>query len=306
MRRNIVLLIFMMSVLTSFGYSLNSLRNMVSNGVWMSNSPIESIYLESFEEWDGSTVDWLPADWTEIVSNEDYRLNNDGVFTWHVGQQKNNKPYPVDGQFYANIYYAYETLEDGTTVDLPQDEWLITPTYDIKSEDIFKFSLGFSPLFLYNLNNEYIDWGKMEFRERFISATIKVYIREVDSVNDIKSEWIELLDISNSWNDVSLEDLFNNYLDATFYQYELDLSDYADKSVELAFRYVGMYGNTMELDAIYIDRVVNDVSVIENDPISFDVYGIDGRCVLKNVNYSDIENLPKGIYIINKEKVLVR
>ena len=197
-------------------------------------------------------------------------------------------------------------MEDGTTVDLPQDEWLITPTYDIKSEDIFKFSLGFSPLFLYNLNNEYIDWGKMEFRERLISATIKVYIREVDSVNDIKSEWIELLDISNSWNDVSLEDLFNNYLDATFYQYELDLSDYADKSVELAFRYVGMYGNTMELDAVYIDRVVNDVSVIENDPISFDVYGIDGRCVLKNVNYSDIENLPKGIYIINKEKVLVR
>ena len=114
-------------------YSLSELRSMIHKNESNVYNQVETQqkYFESFEAWDGQTVDWLPDGWSEIISDESYVSSNDGVFTWHVGKEKNNKPFPVDGQYYANIYYAYKLSEEDKSIDLPQDEWLITPTLSL-------------------------------------------------------------------------------------------------------------------------------------------------------------------------------
>ncbi len=264
-------------------------------------------FFESFEAWDGQTADWLPDGWSEIISDESYVSSNDGVFTWHVGKDMNNKPLPVDGKFYANIYYAYKLSEEGKTIDLPQDEWLITPAFDIIAGDVFKFSLGYSPMFLFDMNNENINWSKMDFVNRLPSTTMKIYIREIDEISSEVGEWVEILNIYDEWVNTSLEELFNTYSNSEFFRYEIDLSDYSGKSIQVAFRYVGMYGNTMELDAISIENNSQDgIESINADNELLTVYGIDGVELLRNATTDDLNVLSKGIYIINGKKVVIR
>ena len=45
---------------------------------------------------------------------------------------------------------------------------------------------------------------------------------------------------------------------------------------------------------------------IENEaPASFDIYNLQGVCVLRNASIDDLRSLPKGIYIANQRKYLV-
>ena len=309
MRKLYLFLLLAVVCVSANAYSLRDLRSKILKNESNLYNQVEAQqrYFESFEAWDGQTVDWLPDGWSEIISDESYVSSNDGVFTWHVGEEMNNKPYPVDGKYYANIYYAYELSDDGKTIDLPQDEWLITPTFDIVKGDVFKFSLGYSPMFLFNMNNENVNWGKMDFVNRLPSTTMKIYVREIDNISSEEGEWIEILDIYDQWVDTSFEDLFNLYFNSEFFHYEIGLSDYSGKSVQVAFRYVGMYGNTMELDAISIENNNQDsIESVSSDNELLTVYGIDGVELLRNATRDDLNMLSKGIYIINGKKVVIR
>lgn len=291
-----------LSALTLFGVanaaSLTDLREKILC-VSPSQEPgeQENRFFESFEAWDNTTTDWLPADWTEIVSDKRYEEMNDGVFTWHVGTQSGTTPFAIDGSNYAVIYYAYEKDAEGKTIDLPQDEWLIIPPQQIISGDHLNFYLGYSPMFLFDMNNENINWSNMDFITRKPSATLKVCVRESET-----DEWTEIFDIYNEWEDTSLEELFNNYMDSQFRQYDFDLSDYAGETIEIAFRYVGKYGNTMEIDAVSIK---NDVPAQNDTPTyTISVSPLPGEITkeqmasfvitFEGVNY--IEFNPMGVY----------
>ena len=205
-----------------------------------------SDYFEGFEGWDGTTSDWLPEGWTEQHSSEKMVSLSDGVFTWHVGRQRHYMPYPPEGQNYAVIYYAYEYDENGDTYDIPQDEWLFSPTYKVSETTKLSLSIGYSPMYLFDLNNENVNWGKNEFINRKPSTVLKIYLRSNGG------EWKMLHDLYDEWDEKSLSELFNNYFDADFYNYEFDLSEYAGTDVQVAFQFVGMYGNTMAIDEFKI------------------------------------------------------
>ena len=171
---------------------------------------------EGFEGWDYVMADWLPEGWTEENSNEDIFLLNNGAFTWHVGTQSGYLPNAPEGYNYALIYYAYDYDDTGKKFDLPQDEWMISPSYTVGANSTLSFFVGYSPLYLFDLNNENINWGKMEFIDRKPSTTLKIYIRSNGG------EWVMLKDLYEEWAETSLNDLFNNYSSVEFRQYRSD------------------------------------------------------------------------------------
>jgi hypothetical protein len=271
---------------------------------------------EGFEGWDYVMADWLPEGWTEENSNEDIFLLNNGAFTWHVGTQSGYLPNAPEGYNYALIYYAYDYDDTGKKFDLPQDEWMISPSYKVTENSTLSFFVGYSPLYLFDLNNENINWGKMEFIDRKPSTTLKIYIRSNGG------EWVMLKDLYEEWAETSLNDLFNNYSNVEFRQLSFDLAEYAGTDVQVAFQFVGMYGNTMEIDAFQItdatvgvDRAFADQRVrpdayIQGGEIVInprgaklvDIYAANAGLVaskkLDGVNSTCIDGLASGLYLL--------
>lgn len=272
---------------------------------------------EGFEGWDYVMADWLPEGWTEENSNEDIFLLNNGAFTWHVGTQSGYLPNAPEGYNYALIYYAYDYDDTGKKFDLPQDEWMISPSYTVGANSTLSFFVGYSPLYLFDLNNENINWGKMEFIDRKPSTTLKIYIRSNGG------EWVMLKDLYEEWAETSLNDLFNNYSNVEFRQLSFDLAEYAGTDVQVAFQFVGMYGNTMEIDAFQItdatvvgvdrafaDQRVRPYACIQGGEIvinprgakSVDIYAANAGLVaskkLDGVNSTCIDGLASGLYLL--------
>ena len=203
---------------------------------------------QDFESWDGTTDDWLPEGWTEVNTNEEQAQMENGIFTWHVESRRPNTSIPdtPDGKAFAIVYYAYGYDENNKKVDLAQDEWLISPAFRAEANDTLSFLLGYSPLYLFDLNNENINWSDWTFKNKKSSTTLKVMVREVGG------EWTELHDLFNEWKDSELKELFDNYSSSTYHLLQLPLGSLADKDIQVAFRFVGKFGNTMELDAICV------------------------------------------------------
>ena len=203
---------------------------------------------ENFESWDGTAADWLPEGWTEINTNAEQAAMEEGRFTWHVATKRQGQtiPAPVEGSKFAIVYYAYATIGESKKEDLAQDEWLVSPVFTAGEEAKLTFQHGYSPLYLFDLNNENIDWGTWTFTNSKPSTTLKVMARETGG------EWTELYDVFNEWKDYGLKDLFDNYSESSYHPTELSLEQFAGKSMQIAFRFVGKYGNTMEIDAVRV------------------------------------------------------
>lgn len=214
----------------------------------VSNSQAQQKLAEDFESWDGTTADWLPEGWTEINTNEEQAQMEGGIFTWHVESRRPNTSIPdtPDGKAFAIVYYAYGYDDNNKKVDLAQDELLISPAFRAEANDTLSFLLGYSPLYLFDLNNENINWSDWTFKNKKPSTTLKVMVREVDG------EWTELHDLFNEWKDSELKELFDNYSSSTYHLLQLPLGSLADKDIQVAFRFVGKFGNTMELDAVCV------------------------------------------------------
>ena len=172
----------------------------------------------------------------------------EGRFTWHVATKRQGQtiPAPVEGSKFAIVYYAYATIGESKKEDLAQDEWLVSPVFTAGEEAKLTFQHGYSPLYLFDLNNENIDWGTWTFTNSKPSTTLKVMARETGG------EWTELYDVFNEWKDYGLKDLFDNYSESSYHFTELSLEQFAGKSMQIAFRFVGKYGNTMEIDAVRV------------------------------------------------------
>ena len=204
-------------------------------------------FQEDFEGWDGETPGWLPDGWTRKVSNDEFLTLEEGRFSWHVGTQINTLPHAVNGDNFAVVYYAHYKDEGGKTVDIPQDEWLITPSFKVGQGDVFSCYLGYSPFFLFDVSGKNVDWGANDFTVRKPSINLHVLIREENG-----GEWVELGNLYDEWKDASFDELFNDYFSSTFKPYEWDLTGYEGKKVQIAFRYEGVVGNTMEIDAVKV------------------------------------------------------
>lgn len=204
----------------------------------------EASLYESFEGWDGQDEDWVPSNWSRIVTADTLK-NFNGNCTWHVSSAVSFGPQPADGNYQATCNAAIQYDDNFNAITYPQDEWLISPEVTVKANEKLMFTAGYSPLFLFNTTTG-VDWTNMKFSKREVSATIKVLVREAGG------EWKQLLDVYDLYKDMDFETLFDDYSDVDNYSYILPLADYVGKKVQVAFRYVGADGNVVGIDAVKI------------------------------------------------------
>ncbi len=226
-------------------------EHMRSAGTVFAAAESQNTLYENFSGWDGSTLDWIPEGWSEINSTEEIKTLRDGRFTWGAIDPAgiSSMPDAIDGKYVMCIYHASYKDDSGKSQDLPQDEWLITPQFTPKADEYLSFYLAYNPLYLFNCSNEYLDFSdsnNIKFKEKVPATTMKIQIREDGG------EWVQLYDVYDDWkNGYDFQELLNNSR-SSYWFYQFGLSDYVGKKVQVAFQFVGIMGNVMELDAVKV------------------------------------------------------
>ena len=209
---------------------------------------------ESFEGWDGENKEWTPDGWSVDIRGEVERKES-----WTPETPVDGLPAAADGDYYYAISYSSNK----------QDEWLISPQVKIEEGMSLSFSVYYSPMYLFNLDEEHVDWNTFSFKgEPVVSATLQVWAQAEGE------EWVMLHDFADDHKNSTLMDLA--YAEpAGLVKKTLGLSVVEGKNARVAFRYVGVDGNTMFIDAIGIGYPALD-GISYMDPFSTLYWGFDG------------------------------
>ncbi len=203
-------------------------------------------YYEGFEGWDGISFDWIPAGWADVSKSdpphtrpaEDWTLN----FTWQVEGSSWGDSAP-EGKYMARIGNAFYTDPDNPnrTIFEEQDEWLISPKVALTDHNMLYFQLGLHPGWLF------INPSTMKFDR--VNNIMEVHISD-----DGGDTWTKLWDCLEAGQQFSDDELWASMssLKSNWIKARIDLSEYAGKTVQVAFRYVGVEGESMLLDAVAI------------------------------------------------------
>jgi len=191
----------------------------------------EATLWESFEDFDAEAeTGWLPDGWTRHRTSDDADIAG----AWIVDEA--DEPEAADGYCYAGINYS----------KTEKDEWLITPEVTVAENQVLSFYVYFSPTYMFNLDEENIDWDNYEFINKVKSAAMDVRV-QVDG-----GEWTVIKDFFEDYKDMSLLDLAYAEMQAMT-KVTLPLTDYVGKTVRFAFCYQGKDGDTWYLDAVSVD-----------------------------------------------------
>lgn len=215
---------------------------------------------EGFESWDGTTKDWLPEGWTEFHGDPIIPTLKDGEYTWHVITPTTSKSLPkaTEGDYYAAIGYA----KNAEGEDIYQDEWLMSPAYHLSEYGgTLDFDVAYSPLFLFLVDDEHIDWAENDFLVRESSADLQLWVRTLGDNGEWNEEWDGMWSLFYDWSMQSLSTLLA--LSGTTFRtnwrtFFVTDDAYKDKTVQFAFRYVGLKGNIVGIDNVrvnYAERV---------------------------------------------------
>lgn len=209
------------------------------------------VLFESFEGWDGTTPDWTPDGWTVEMKGEVERPQS-----WTPSAMSPYLPAPTDGQYYYGISFA----------DDQQDEWLISPTVEIKENMVLSFDAYIDPVYLFSLEN--VDWDTgMFIGDKEVAATLQIWAQAEGE------EWMMLHDYADDYMDMTLEELYMQ-TPTNLIRKTVSLAPVAGKNARIAFRYVGLDGNTMFLDAVAISMPVLE-GVCYMEPFSALYWGFD-------------------------------
>ena len=198
-------------------------------------------FFENFESYDGIQADWLPEGWTEQnKTGAQYDPVTGKNKTWYVQGYTTGT---TDGRYYAWINFDSEK---------EQDEWLISPSFVPGPNEHLFFDLHYSPFYMYYRN---VERGVWDFNFDDPTVTMQVYVS-----NDNGTNWNLLWDAHNT-TDVYTEANINNYTGG-WRELFVSLSNYAGRSIKVAFRYVGKNGDSMALDNIRLDQATPRASYI--------------------------------------------
>lgn len=149
-------------------------------------APDGAVLYESFEGWDGASLDWLPDGWTRQQKAE---LNE----SWTISDASSMAMLgltPSDGDYAFGINYGMD-----------QDEWLISPAVDVPEGMVFTFMAYIDPTFLFSLDN--VDWDNMQFiGEPVVAATLQVMAK-----SEGDDEWTMLHDFVDDYKGMNLDEL---------------------------------------------------------------------------------------------------
>lgn len=211
-------------------------------------APQGFVLFESFEGWDGEDLEWTPEGWTVDMRGEVERSES---WTPCLPNTSFGLPAPADGIYSYAINYS----------EVKQDEWLITPEIEIAEGFNLSYWLYLDPVFLFNLTEESVDWNNMEFiGEPTVSATLQIWAQPAGE------EWIMLHDYVDDYTGMTLLELFDE-TPSGMEKKSMSLDKIAGKKAKIAFRYVGIDGNSMFIDAVGVGYpALEDVSYL--DPFS--------------------------------------
>jgi hypothetical protein len=191
---------------------------------------------ESFENWD-ETQSWLPENWT-WESKTGIGRDNPNYITWFTSASFTGVR-PSDGK-----YFEWINMDVNFEEKQRQDEWLISPPVVPQTNDTLFFDANFNPFWmLFNMESFAIDF---ENPASLLQAMI--------SIDDGKN-WISLwkaIDAYKGYSEAELE--YFLYQDPEWHEIKVSLKDYAGKTVKIAFRYEGLWGDSNGLDRISVSR----------------------------------------------------
>ncbi|MCM1519561.1 MAG: choice-of-anchor J domain-containing protein [Lachnoclostridium sp.] len=190
----------------------------------------DEILFESFEDWDGETLAWVPDGWTIESNGDETELSE----KWTPTAASSFLPPPTDGDYYFGINFSSKYL----------NEWLISPVVEVPEGQSLTYDIYLDPFWFYNLDN--VDWETYEFQgPKEIVFDIKVNIREEGG------EWATLVDYAEKFKDWSGLELIMYDISSLTSQ-DISLAAYAGKKIQVAFQYVGTDGQSCFIDNIRI------------------------------------------------------
>lgn len=210
---------------------LTNLKAPVAKAITKAEASDGSVLFESFEGWDGQTVNWVPEGWTlenkgEIESGDE---------TWTPFYPIRYYPGPADGECFMGIFYS----------DKFQDEWLISPEVSLGEGMQLSYYILIEPLWFYNLDK--MDWYTYEFEgEKEIIYTVQVLVKPEGA-----EDWTVLRDYAEEYLDYSGRELMQ-ISPSELEKHSVSLAEYSGQKVKVAFRYTGTDGQSVFIDAINI------------------------------------------------------
>lgn len=233
-------------VVSAFGSSQQPAVEISPKSVIRAEATAQGVpFHENFESWDGKTYDWIPEGWTDVskvdppnVAPEDHGINP----TWQV--ESPSWDVSIDGKYFARIAnHYYSDKETGALVNKPQDEWLITPTVRLEEDNWLYFYLCYHP-------------GWVFFNSQNYTFTSLNNVMQVQISDDGGATWTMLWSCLEDAQKYTQRELMNSLasLTGTWIPVRVPLTDYAGKDVKVAFRYVGINGESMVIDAVSIKK----------------------------------------------------
>ncbi|MBJ2184421.1 MAG: hypothetical protein JFR38_07955 [Muribaculaceae bacterium] len=256
---------------------------------------------EAFEESYG--LNWIPAEWTKICSEAhnptpeqlSHNINN----TWYVYYSSAMyQDYTTDGDKEAFIHFGYSG--DYGCSDAAQDEWLVTPAIKLASEETLHFILQSDFSEIYNF--DYFSYDTYSYSKREVFSNFQVMITTDDGDN-----WQKIYDLEADQVSKLTDRNIMGGNGITLRNYDIDLAEFAGKTVKIGFRYLrcaGWGGNSMILDGVTIDHP-------ESASITDITTGDDAAPVYYNLQGVRIDTPTPGTVCIRRtgeksEKVLVK
>ena len=205
---------------------------------------------EGFEGYDGESRGWVPTGWSQVSKTDPaHAVVEDGTCLIWEGITGDSWTPANSGEAAERIQVSvmdYDTFAPAEE----QDEWLITPAVNVKSGDYLCFELNYSPAFTL------LDVDTFEF-------TAENNILEVQVSVDNGETWNKIWDVlphAKSFTEDELWDDAMSYIRG-YYPMAVNLDQLAGQNVKFAFRYVGINGESMILDDVFVGAPTPEASI---------------------------------------------
>lgn len=231
-------------------------------------TPADTLFSESWEEWDSRTFGWVPAAWTrfENFDKSTYISEADGSCpTWMVYETDGYySPYATDGRFVMLCMYGEEIMSaDSTTVIAPapqQDEWLVSPVVsNVQASNFLSFDLAFSPLY----SHFFIEDGQNVLDMNRLAYDVEVLVttstRSASNNEENYTKLFRLSDIVDELiNSLDPEDesTMPKLMNMRWQHFKLPLKEFEGKNIRIAFRYKGQKGGAVLMDAVRVSDML--------------------------------------------------
>lgn len=217
----------------------------------------DMVLAEGFEGWDGETYDWIPENWQDVSKTDPAHVapgagSELANLTWETTAGVYTAPY--EGDYAARIQVSIADQQAGVQEEA-QDEWLISLAVTPAAGSYLAFNLSYSP-----------GWTLMDMEALNAyfggDVTANVFggqnnILEVLVSEDNGANWTKVWDVMEDAVKYTEDELWNDVMSMShpYITVLKSLNDYAGKSIQIAFRYVGQGGESMMLDNVKVGEL---------------------------------------------------